>query len=144
MEGNLMQLLQIHSKDLAQLKRWIKDRRYMSPVIINELITLMGNSVLRSVLADVKESTWYSIIADEVTDINCKEQFNISVRYVNDNYEVFEDPLGFFEVPSINSETLFKALSDVLIRCTLPISLCRGQAYDGASNMQGHRTGLAT
>ena len=32
----------------------------------------------------------------------------------------------------------------MLIRCCLPLSLCRGQAYDGASNMQGKRSGVAT
>jgi len=32
----------------------------------------------------------------------------------------------------------------VLLRCQLPLSLCRGQAYDGAVNMQGHRKGVAT
>ena len=30
------------------------------------------------------------------------------------------------------------------MRCGLPLSMCRGQAYDGASNMQGKRNGLAT
>ena len=32
----------------------------------------------------------------------------------------------------------------MLIRCSLPLSLCRGQAYDGASNMQDKRSGVAT
>lgn len=39
------------------------------------------------------------------------------------------------------SETLFKV---VLIRCNLNLKMCRGQAYDGAANMQGRRSGLAT
>ena len=32
----------------------------------------------------------------------------------------------------------------MLIRCNLPISLCRGQAYDGADNMQGKKSEVAT
>ena len=35
-------------------------------------------------------------------------------------------------------------IKDVLIRYCLPLSLCRGQAYDGASNMQGIWSGVAT
>ena len=35
-------------------------------------------------------------------------------------------------------------MKDILTRCNLPLSLCRGQAYDGAANMQGKRKGLAT
>ena len=37
-----------------------------------------------------------------------------------------------------------KVLKDILLRCSIPLSLCRGQAYDGASNMQGKRKGIAT
>ena len=35
---------------------------------------------------------------------------------------------------------VFKGL---LTRCNLTFSLCRGQAYDGAANMQGKRSGVA-
>ena len=38
---------------------------------INELVSLMGQDVLRKVLARMKSSepSWFSIIADEATDI---------------------------------------------------------------------------
>ena len=45
-------------------------------------------------------------------------------------------------VPDTKSETLYKVIIDILIRCNLPIEMCRGQAYDGAANMQGRRTGV--
>ena len=35
-------------------------------------------------------------------------------------------------------------IKDLLIQCNLPLALCRGQEYDGAANMQGRRTGVAT
>ena len=33
---------------------------------------------------------------------------------------------------------------DVLLQATLPLSQCVGQAYDGASHIAGHLTGLAS
>ena len=39
--------------------------------------------------------------------------------------------------------TLATILKDVLIRCNVSLSNCRGQAYDGASNMAGHLNGVA-
>lgn len=47
-------------------------------------------------------------------------------------------------VPSTTSATLTAAIKDVLVRCILPLSNCRGQAYDGATNMMGHLRGVAT
>lgn len=43
-----------------------------------------------------------------------------------------------------DAATIFTALKGVLLRCILPINLCRGQAYDGASVMSGHLRGVAS
>ena len=42
-----------------------------------------------------------------------------------------------------DSKSLHSAIKDVLIRCSLPISRCRGQGNDGAANMMGNLRGLA-
>lgn len=47
-------------------------------------------------------------------------------------------------VPNTTGETLFQVVKDVLIRLDLPIRNCRGQAYDGESNIQGNIKGVAT
>ena len=47
------------------------------------------------------------------------------------------------QVPRTDADTLTCGLKDVLVRCILPLSQCRGQAYDGASNMSGHLRGVA-
>ena len=145
-EGNLRQLLLTWSSNCKDIHEWNKEGKYMSHEIINELIKLMGNTVLRKIITTIKNSEpfWYSIIADETTDTTCKEQMNICIRYVSDDYVVNEDSLGVHCIPDTKAETLFVALKNVLSCCELPLSLCRGQAYDGASAMQGRRKGLAT
>lgn len=50
--------------------------------------------------------------------------------------EVHEDFLGFYNIPNIQ----FK---DALTRLQLSLTNCRGQCYDGASNMLGKRSGVA-
>lgn len=45
-------------------------------------------------------------------------------------------------MPDTKADTLFAVIKDLLIRCNLPLDMCRGQAYDGASNMQGRRSGV--
>ena len=82
------------------------------------------------------------LIADEATDISHNEQMCISIRLVVCWYEIHEDPLGLVQLPDTKAETLFSVIKDVLIRCSLPIVMCRGQAYGGASNMSGIRNGV--
>lgn len=38
--------------------------------------------------------------------------------------------------------TVFNVIKDMLIRCSLPIASCIGQAYDGAACMSGIRNGI--
>ena len=145
-EGNLHQLLTAWSGDCAIITSWIEEGKYMSHEIINELITLMGHKVLRQLLACIKgnDPSWYAIIADEATDVACREQFNLTIRYVDNDYTVHEDSIGLVCLPDSKAITLHLVVKDILTRCNLPLSLCRGQAYDGAANMQGKRKGLAT
>ena len=73
----------------------------MSPEILNELIELMAQTVLRSLLEDIKSVPFYSSIADETCDISGKEQLAISLRWVTDSYDINEDIVGFFNVDTM-------------------------------------------
>ena len=119
----------------------------MHPEAVNEQISIMGQCVLRELVSTSRNVTgppWFSLIADEATNICSTEQLNLLIRWVSDDYDVHEDSIAFFGVPDTKSETLYSVIRDILIRCNIPIGLCRGQAYDGAANMQGRRTGVAT
>ena len=64
------------------------------------------------------------------------EQLNLFIQYVDDEYVVQDDSVGFFQMPSTNAGTIAAVTKDILTRTALSISLCRGQAYDGAAVMQ--------
>ncbi len=140
-DSNLIQLLKCRSEDVHGLHRWLDDGKYLSHDIINEM---MAHEVLRSILADVKGAKWFALIADETRDISGAEQFAVSLRWVDSCYIVYEDLIGMVQVDQTDAATLSSTLKDVLIRCGLPLSNCRGQTYDGASNMSGHLSGVAT
>lgn len=118
---------------------WLREKKYFSPVIINEQISSLGLHVLRRLLAKIKECS-PPIIVDEATDVAWREQLNLSVRWVDNDYEISEDPVGLYSLPNTKAETIYSVIMDILTRCSLPLQHCRGQAYDGASNMQGIRT----
>ena len=142
-ESNLFQLLKCRSEDIPALLEWLSDGRYRSPTIVNELIQVMAFQLLRGLLEDIRGAGWYSIIADETRDISGKEQLAVLIRWVDASYNVNEDLIGFVEVCETDASTLTSAIKDVLLRVSLPLSQCVGQAYDGASNMAGHLSGVA-
>ena len=144
-ESNLIQLLKLRSKDDGDLQSFLekgKREKYVSHDIQNELISIMANHVLKKIVEDIG-SSFFSIIADEYTDINNKEQLTICVRWVDNELQEHEDFLGFYEVPDIESDTIVSAIKDAFLRLQLSLSCCRGQCYDGASNMLGRKSGVA-
>ena len=125
-EGNLRQLLTTWSKDNAVVKSWIEEGKYMSHDIVNELITLMGQSILRKLLCQIKnvDPCWFAIIVDETTDVARHEQLNLTIRYVDNDYIIHEDSIGLFSLPDTTANTLHVVVKDLLIRCNLPLPLC--------------------
>ena len=138
-----MQLLHLRSEECLHLKQWIKEKKYLSGDIINEIIRIMSNQLLRTLLSEVREAGMFSLIADEATDINNSEQLCVSVRWVDTAFKIHESPVELINVPKTDAATITTMIKDCLTRFALPLSQCHGQAYDGASNRSGHLTGVA-
>ena len=92
--------------------------KYNHHEVQNELLNLMGSEVLREKLAIVRDRRFFSMIADEGTDVSNSEQLSFCVRSVDDELNVNEDFLGFYEIDNIKSETIVKAIRDILLRCS--------------------------
>ena len=103
----------------------------------------MVKQVLSKKLEAIRKG-FYSIMCDEGTDCSNLEQLSFNTHIADDELEVHEDFLGFYEIENIKSDTIVSAIKDVLLRFNLSLDLCRGQIYDGASNMVGKKSGVAT
>ena len=70
-----------------------------------------------------------------------REQFTINIRSVDTVLKVSEYFIRLNHVDSISSESLaiVLAIRDTLVQLNTTMADCRGQCYDGASNMSGAR-----
>ena len=143
-ESNLIQFLQTRSKSFPELKKWLSKKRnkYVCHEAQNEVLVLMANSVIRKLLEFIRDN-FFSIMADEYTDVANLEQLSFCLRWVTDDLDVLEKFLGFYEIPNISSGTIVQAIKDIHTRYQLTLDKYRGQCYDGASNMLGKSSGVA-
>ena len=65
------------------------------------------------------------------------------IRWVDDNLEPHEEFLGLYKIDNIQASTIVAAIKDSLVRLSFSFSKCRGQCYDGVSNMRGAKGGVA-
>ena len=83
-----------------------------------------------------------SILADEATDVSNNVQMSLSIGWVDRSFTIHEDVLGLIQLPDTKAVTIFHSIKDVVIRCSLPLSQSRGQAFDSAANISGVKNGV--
>lgn len=144
--SNLTEFLKMRSQDVPELHYWLNNKetckKWLSHDIINEILDIAANEVVRINLREIKSSIWYGITMDGSTDISKQEQESIFFRIVDENLTVREMFMGFYETKNTKAETLFDIVRDILVRFDLKINCLRGQCYDGASNVSVRLTGL--
>ena len=107
------------------------------------MIKLIWHKVLRSVISDVRFQKWYLVMADETRDVINREQLVVTMHWVTAIYEIEDNFCGLLRLDGTTSECIYMTLSQYLVSLGTAFDNCRGQAYDGASNIQGHITGVA-
>ena len=144
--SNFIQLLHLRSFDCPGVLTWMekKTNKYTSGDIQNECLQVMALHILQQISSDIAKNGFFSIMADECTDVANNEQFVICIRWVDSTLTDHEDVIGLYNVGTIDSNTLVTTIEDVLLRMNLKLTQCRGQCYDGASNMVGCKNGVAT
>ena len=143
--GNFIQLMKLRSLDCPQIEQWMKKKTdtYLSHDIQDELLFLMSSHILRNLSKKICDSGCFTLMCDECTDISNKEQLTICIRWVDENLHDHDSFIGLYQVNDITSETLTNSIKDALLQVQIDLSMCRGQCYDGASNMSGVKHGVA-
>ena len=108
---------------------------YTSKTIQNQLIEAIGDHIRDRIIEEIKEAKYYSILCDEVSDVSNKEQVSIVLRFLDSSGCIREEFLDFVGTSRVTGEALALLIKEVLIKYGLDFQDCRGQGYDGASNM---------
>ena len=83
-DSNFIQLLHLRAIQQPQLISSMKHKtsKYTSAQIQNEILSIMGSSVVRDIAAKIQSAKYFSIITDEVN----KEQVVVCFRTVDDEF----------------------------------------------------------
>ena len=110
--------------------------KYTSLDIQNEMLNVMALKVSHTIVSNIQADPIFLIMVDETTDIAKKEQLVMCLRWVDD--------IGLHEIESTSAATIVHAIYDTMISLNLSFMKVRGQCYDRAACMSGHREGVAT
>ena len=145
--GNFLELLRFRSDGGDQIlsshfESHCRNASYSSKTIQNQLITIIGDQIRNSIIDEVKLARFYSILADEVSDAAGLEQVTLVLRFIDHKQQIREEFVDFLEVERITGTVLADAILKAIQSYGLNICDCRGQGYDGASNMSSAARGV--
>lgn len=143
--GNFKELWSLtlkHNSSLAEHAKFLSNVFLgTSKEIQNELISIISTFLKDRINFEIKNASFFAILADDTTDISAKCQCAISVRYMY-NTTLQERFLGFFDV-SIDrtAGAMFELISSIIKDFDYKNKMV-GQCYDGASVMAEELSGL--
>ena len=94
-----------------------------------------------SLLKRLCQAPFYSLMADECTDITTVEELSIYCRWVEDGLPV-EHFLDIIPLMKADAKTIYTTLVDVLRVKDIPLSKLVGMGFDGAATLSGKRNGV--
>ena len=106
------------------------------------MISLVASTIQDKIVEEVKTAKYFSILADEVEDCANLEQVSLVLRFVDSCNEIREEFMEFITVERITGESISAAIFSWLEKHDIDVTLCRGQGYDGASNMSSSHAGV--
>lgn len=114
-QSNFIQLIKLRCLDDTKLRSWNERSKYKwtSHDIINEILSIMALMILKKLLLAISEKPFFAIMVDETTDISRKEQMSVNFRVVDENMEILEYFLGFYDTPKTDADTLFNVVKDI-------------------------------
>jgi hypothetical protein len=163
-EGNFRELLRfkISSGD-ETLKRHLaaasSRATYIGNTSQNQLITCCGEEITETILNQVRNAKYYSVIFDETTDISHVEQLSLNLRYVHNN-KIREDFVKFIDAyeniksispdqdvhseQRLSGEALGKIVVKLLHDLSLDLNNCVGIGTDSCSVMSSEAAGAVS
>lgn len=145
-KGNVLEIMELISKHNPLIAKKMKaagNAKYTSNTIQNEVMECLSEMVREDIIREVKESEYFSVIADETKDLKKTEQLSLVLRYYY-NGAVQESFLEFQRASQLDAAGLTQNIIQCLERYGLEYrSNLVGQGYDGASVMAGKCRGVA-
>ena len=116
---------------------------YESYATVAELLASISNILENFLLSSLKVSPYFSLMADEGTDVASKEELSVCARWLQDSKPI-EHFLCIVQAKETNAEAITGYLVAFLQSEGIGFEKMRGIGFDGTNTMSGHRSGVHT
>ena len=120
-----------------------KNAVYTSHIAVVDFVEALGTWVEESSLVRLRQASYYSIMADECTDISNVEELSLFCRWETDGVTE-EHFLEILPLKKADAESICSTIIECLKGKNLQVSKIIGMGFDGARTFSGNRSGVQT
>ena len=114
---------------------------YKSAATSTEMVKAFGQYLDEKTVQEVFSSPVLALMGDEATD---RTELSVCMRYLTSAECTVECFINLIPVPDTTAETISSNIVSILEHRGIDLSKIVWIAFDGASNMSGHRSGVKT
>ncbi|XP_074521359.1 zinc finger MYM-type protein 1-like [Halichoeres trimaculatus] len=143
--GNFMELVQTFAEFDTTMAEHLSSATAFtgtSKTIQNDIIKSTAHVIQEEIDKEINAAPFIAIEVDDTTDISCRCQLTVIVRYVNESGIICERFLGFHDISLERDAETIAAVVTKTIGSYNPETKLICQTYDGASCMSGQRGGV--
>ena len=120
-----------------------KNAHYTSNDAVVDFVEALGTWVDESLLARLQNARYFSLLADECTDITTIEELSVVCHWVENDLPV-EHFIEIIPLKKADAQTIYATLVDCLKVKGVQISKLIGMGFDGAATFSGKHKGVQT
>ena len=117
---------------------------YKSAATSTEMVKAFGQYLDEKTVQEVFSSPVLALMGDEATDLRNRTELSVCMRYLTSAECTVECFINLIPVPDTTAETISSNIVSILEHRGIDLSKIVWIAFDGASNMSGHRSGVKT
>ena len=127
-DSNLIQRLKLQGPDNSAMLKWMTRQQNKHPGQRNqnEMLEIMAQMVVHSVVDVLSSSAFVAIMVDETTDKSNKEQLTLVLRWMAKDFIVSEEFFGLYALENTDATTIISVVLDALLRFQVPLSKIQG------------------
>lgn len=117
---------------------------FLSKRFIHTALCIIQKYLVKTIVSEIiKGGEFFGVLMDGSTDVSCKEQVSIVVRYVDQSNQIVERTICFFNASKDTSgKGLYNYLRSAMFNVGLSLSKAVGCSFDGALNMRSDNKGV--
>ena len=80
------------------------------------MVQVMALRILRQIRDSIRRASFYSLMANEVTDSSNREQIVVCLRWVDQHFEPHQEFVGLHVLNAVASDMITAVLKNMLLR----------------------------